>query len=94
MHMTAGQYTQKSKAPDPPITNIPGFFKELFPVECAAIVDVYCEPPFQGWKDMASQQNLPLKYYFAMGCHPHNAKEYDDSTEKILLEAMQDPYTP
>lgn len=30
-----------------------------------------------------------MKYNFVMGVHPHNAKEYDASVEKIIMEAMQ-----
>lgn len=91
MYMTTEHYQRACKGTDPQIADIPGFFKEFFPAECSSIVDVYCEPPFAGWKDMASQDNLPLKYYFAIGCHPHNAKEFNDSTEQILLEAMENP---
>jgi TatD DNase family protein len=93
MHMTTAQYQKSCKSSDPQVEDIPAFFREFFPEQCAAIVDVYCEPPFSGWKEMARQEQLPLKYYFAMGCHPHNAKEYTNSTEQILLEAMQDPYS-
>lgn len=85
-------YQEKAKAHDPQIFDIPSFMKEFFPPECASIVDIYCDPPFEGWRDMASHTDLPLKYYFAMGCHPHNAKRYDDSIEAIILEAMQNPY--
>jgi TatD DNase family protein len=85
-------YQEKAKAADPVIVDIPGFFKEFFPPECASIVDIYCDPPFDGWKDMAEQTDLPLNYQFAMGCHPHNAKRYDDKVEGIILEAMKHPY--
>lgn len=92
MFMTTQMYQEKSKDSDPSVEDIPGFFKEFFPPECASIVDVYCDPPFNGWREMASIDNLPLNYYFTMGCHPHNAKRYDDSIEKVILEAMQNPY--
>ena len=90
--MTVQMYQEKAKAHDPQIFDIPSFMKEFFPPECASIVDIYCDPPFDGWRDMASHTNLPLKYHFAMGCHPHNAKRYDDSVEAIILEAMKHPY--
>ena len=86
-------YQQKVKPNDPVVEDIPGFIKEFFPPECAAIVDIYCDPPFEGWKDMAGNNDLPMNYYFAMGCHPHNAKIYDDQVEAICLEAMKHPYT-
>jgi TatD DNase family protein len=90
--MTVQMYQEKAKAHDPQIFDIPSFMKEFFPPECASIVDIYCDPPFDGWRDMAAHTNLPLKYHFAMGCHPHNAKRYDDSVEAIILEAMKHPY--
>jgi TatD DNase family protein len=90
--MTVQMYQEKAKAHDPQIFDIPSFMKEFFPPECASIVDIYCDPPFDGWRDMAAHTDLPLKYHFAMGCHPHNAKRYDDLIEAIILEAMEHPY--
>ena len=90
--MTFQMYQERSKPVDPVVTDIPGFFKEFFPPECATILDVFCDPPFQGWKDLADNNDLPLNYYFSMGCHPHNAKKYDDEVEGIILEATQHPY--
>ena len=92
--MTVQMYQEKAKTNDPQIFDIPSFMREFFPEECASIVDIYCDPPFDGWKDMASHEDLPLKYYFAMGCHPHNAKRYNDAVENIILEAMRHPYHP
>jgi TatD DNase family protein len=92
--MTVQMYQEKVKKGDPDIKDIPQFFREFFPAECAAIVDVYCDPPFQMWKEMAAMEDLPLKYLFAMGCHPHNAKRYDDSIENVILEAMKHPFVP
>ena len=90
--MTLQMYQQKAKHTDPVIEDIPAFIREFFPPECASIVDIYCDPPFEGWKDMAEQKDLPLQYYFSMGCHPHNASRYNDSVEQIILEAMKHPY--
>jgi TatD DNase family protein len=88
-------YREKATAKDPAVVDIPAFINEFFPPECASIVDVHCDPPFQGWKQLAERAGeMPLKYYFSMGCHPHNAKRYNDSVEKIILEAMQHPYLP
>jgi TatD DNase family protein len=91
--MTVQIYQEKAKAADPVVVDIPSFFKEFFPPECASIVDIYCDPPFDGWKDMADLMELPLDYHFAIGCHPHNARKYDDKIEGIILEAMKHPYT-
>ena len=74
------------------------------------LVDVYCEPPFYGWKEYVirimalSAAELyhsladsalndtavwnGVRYNFVMGVHPHNAKEYTDEVENIILEAM------
>jgi len=92
--MTVEMYQNRAKGTDPQIPDIPAFINEFFPAECASIVDVFCEPPFPGWKDLADQEDLPLKYCFAVGCHPHHAKEYTDESEKVILEAMKHPYTP
>jgi TatD DNase family protein len=92
--MTVNMYKQRAKGTDPRVADIPAFMHEFFPEECAAIVDIYCEPPFPGWKDLANHEGLGTKYYFAVGCHPHNAKEYTDECEKVILEAMKHPYVP
>lgn len=92
--MTLSMYLEKAKSVDPVVLDIPEFIREFFPPECASIVDVYCDPPFDGWKAMAERTNLPLQYYFAMGCHPHNANGYNDSVEQIILEAITHPYGP
>jgi TatD DNase family protein len=91
--MTVQMYQDKAKTGDPVVADIPAFIREFFPPECASVVDVYCDPPFDGWKEMANQEDLPLSYYFAIGCHPHNAKKYNDSVEKVILEAMKHPYS-
>lgn len=91
--MTVNMYQEKAKAADPVVMDIPGFIREFFPPECASIVDVHCDPPFDGWKELADRKDLALEYYFSMGCHPHNAKKYDDSVEQIILEAMKHPYS-
>ena len=92
--MTVNMYQTRAKGTDPQIPDIPMFMREFFPAECASIVDVFCEPPFPGWKDLADVEDLPLNYYFAVGCHPHNAKQYTDESEKVILEAMKHPYPP
>ena len=75
VHDCATCTKKKAKAADPVVVDIPGFIREFFPPECASIVDVYCDPPFDGWKELADHKDLALEYYFSMGCHPHNAKK-------------------
>ncbi|KAL0058677.1 hypothetical protein AAF712_014638 [Marasmius tenuissimus] len=63
-----------------------------------AIVDVWCEAPVQRlWKEFADSALTEedrrvkwggLEYWFVMGMHPHNAKEYTDDIEREILEAM------
>ena len=87
-------YQDRAKSVDPVVEDVPGFFREFFPPECVSIIDVYCDPPFNGWMDMAENNELPLNYYFSMGCHPHQAKQYDDKVENIILEATKHEYPP
>ncbi|KAI0330165.1 hypothetical protein GY45DRAFT_1371002 [Cubamyces sp. BRFM 1775] len=66
-----------------------------------AIVDVYCEAPVQTqWRELAdsalSEKDRKtrwggLEYWFVMGVHPHEAKEYNDEVEREILEAMAHP---
>ncbi|KAI0655993.1 hypothetical protein C8Q70DRAFT_1057184 [Cubamyces menziesii] len=66
-----------------------------------AIVDVYCEAPVQAqWRELAdsalSEEDRKrrwggLEYWFVMGVHPHEAKEYNDDVEREILEAMAHP---
>ncbi|KAG8872925.1 hypothetical protein FRB98_009301 [Tulasnella sp. 332] len=65
------------------------------------LVDVYCEAPIlKEWKEIAdsaltSDQRAELwggiEYYFVIGVHPHNAKNYTDQVERDLLEAAAHP---
>ncbi|KIM37399.1 hypothetical protein M413DRAFT_448467 [Hebeloma cylindrosporum] len=62
-----------------------------------AIVDVWCEAPVRKiWKEFADSASDTekwggLQYWFAMGVHPHDAKKYNDSVEKDIIEAMAHP---
>lgn len=89
---TLASYQQKAKPSDPQVHDVKGFLRELFPPECASIMDVYCEPPFRGWKEVADNTELSVNYYFAIGCHPHDAKDYNDQVEQIILDAMKHEY--
>ncbi|KAI0027947.1 hypothetical protein K488DRAFT_60010 [Vararia minispora EC-137] len=66
-----------------------------------SIVDVWCEAPVQSmWREIAdsavAEENRMelwggISYWFVMGVHPHEAKQYDDFVEKDILEAMTHP---
>ncbi|EIN06476.1 hydrolase [Punctularia strigosozonata HHB-11173 SS5] len=66
-----------------------------------AIVDVYCEAPVERiWKEIADSALTPedrqknwngTEYWFVMGVHPHEAKNYNDDVERDILEAMNHP---
>ncbi len=69
------------------------FVRHFIPPETEAIVDIFCDAPVdQAWKRLRGlDYGTNRKYYFAVGVHPHNTKDYNDSVEKDLLEAHQDP---
>ncbi|KAI3610521.1 hypothetical protein WG66_006944 [Moniliophthora roreri] len=66
-----------------------------------AIVDVWCEAPVRSlWKEFAdsalSEEDRKMKwggleYWFVMGVHPHESKNYTDDVEQEILEAMKHP---
>ncbi|KAA1478797.1 hypothetical protein DENSPDRAFT_845921 [Dentipellis sp. KUC8613] len=63
-----------------------------------AIVDVWCEAPVQKvWKEIADSALTEegrvdkwggIEYWFVMGVHPHESKDYTDDVEKEILQAM------
>ncbi|KAK9894472.1 hypothetical protein P389DRAFT_197764 [Cystobasidium minutum MCA 4210] len=100
-HMMSTLSFYKSKYPDGDHATVQEFVSAYFTPEktntVEGLVDVYCEPPFTGWKDLADSalnDKTPwngVSYNFVMGVHPHNAKEYTDEVEAIILEAMKHP---
>ncbi|GJE99511.1 TatD family hydrolase [Phanerochaete sordida] len=66
-----------------------------------AIVDVWCEGPVvKQWKELADSALTAeqrekdwggMEYWFVMGVHPHEAKNYNDAVEQDILEAMKHP---
>ncbi|KAL5501228.1 hypothetical protein ACEPAH_9615 [Sanghuangporus vaninii] len=66
-----------------------------------AMIDVYCEAPIQSqWKELADSALTPelrqgkwngIEYWFVMGVHPHESKDYTDEVEAQILEAMTHP---
>ncbi|TCD59756.1 hypothetical protein EIP91_011574 [Steccherinum ochraceum] len=78
-----------------------GLYTSDRPSKVEAIVDVWCEAPvLKTWKELAdsaltkeSRKELwgGIEYWFVMGVHPHNAKNYTDEVEADILEAMKHP---
>ncbi|KDR73174.1 hypothetical protein GALMADRAFT_142314 [Galerina marginata CBS 339.88] len=75
-----------------------GFVKAMYEGRNVdAIVDVWCDAPVKKlWKEYADaamdkERWGGLEYWFALGVHPHDAKNYDDNVEKDILEAMTHP---
>ncbi|EJF65163.1 hypothetical protein DICSQDRAFT_132695 [Dichomitus squalens LYAD-421 SS1] len=66
-----------------------------------AIVDVYCEATEDNtWQEVADSALTEedrrekwggLEYWFVMGVHPHEAKDYTDAIERKIIEAMSHP---
>ncbi|KAI0779645.1 hypothetical protein C8Q74DRAFT_1199416 [Fomes fomentarius] len=66
-----------------------------------AIVDVYCEAPeHETWKEVADSALTVedrkekwggLEYWFVMGVHPHEARNYTDEIEQTIIKAMGHP---
>jgi len=69
-----------------------------------AIVDVWCDVPSVQrdglWKEFADSATSEearrrdwggLEYYFVMGIHPHNSKDYTDAVEETIIDAMAHP---
>ncbi|EMD36113.1 hypothetical protein CERSUDRAFT_116016 [Gelatoporia subvermispora B] len=101
-HLVSTYSAYRSKYPDGKYATIPDFVRELYKGKnVEAIVDVWCEAPVQQvWTELADatlndQTRMEswggLQYYFVMGVHPHDAKQYTDSVEQNILEAMTHP---
>ncbi|KDR73171.1 hypothetical protein GALMADRAFT_212641 [Galerina marginata CBS 339.88] len=75
-----------------------GFVKAMYEGRNVdAVVDVWCDAPVKTlWKEYADaamdkERWAGLEYWFALGVHPYDAKNYDDNVEKDILEAMAHP---
>lgn len=58
---------------------------------CIAVASAYVLAS-DSLADSALNDKTPwngVSYNFVMGVHPHNAKEYTDEVEAIILEAMK-----
>ncbi|KAH8105244.1 hypothetical protein BXZ70DRAFT_1004763 [Cristinia sonorae] len=104
-HIVSSYESYVSAYPEPRYNTIHEFVRGLYaserPSKIEAIVDVWCEAPvLKMWKELAdsaltaeSRRDLwgGVEYWFAMGVHPHNAKDYTDEVEAEILQAMQHP---
>ncbi|CAD6572923.1 MAG: hypothetical protein CYPHOPRED_004970 [Cyphobasidiales sp. Tagirdzhanova-0007] len=100
-HMLSTLSFFRAKYPESDKSSVQDFVRAYFSQSSSThiegLVDVYCEPPFSGWKDLAdsalhdAEAWSGVKYNYVMGVHPHNAKEYTDEVEAMILEAMKHP---
>jgi len=100
-HMLSTYGFYRSKYPDGEKGSVQEFVRSYLANEGSTrvegLVDVYCEPPFTGWNDLAESALKDkeawsgVRYNFVMGVHPHNASEYTDEVEAMILEAMEHP---
>ncbi|KAI9067238.1 hypothetical protein FKP32DRAFT_1588883 [Trametes sanguinea] len=101
-HLISTFSTYRSKYKEGKFTTVFDFVRELYKDHGVdAIVDVYCEAPVQKqWRELAdsalSEEDRKTKwggldYWFVMGVHPHEAKDYNDDVERDILEAMAHP---
>ncbi|KAL7281322.1 hypothetical protein PYCCODRAFT_1466496 [Trametes coccinea BRFM310] len=101
-HLISTFSTYRSKYKEGKFATVYDFVREVYKDHgVEAIVDVYCEAPVQKqWRELAdsalSEDDRKLKwggldYWFVMGVHPHEAKEYNDDVERDILEAMAHP---
>ncbi|KAJ7593447.1 hypothetical protein C8J56DRAFT_931112 [Mycena floridula] len=101
-HLASTYQTYRQKYPGAKYQDVYEFVREMYAgLNVEAIVDVWCEAPVEKiWKEFAdsalTQEDRDtkwggLEYYFVMGVHPHNAKEYTDAVEADILAAMKHP---
>ena len=91
---TLEAYRHSSKITTPAEKDdIPDFVNSIFPKELVAVIDIFCEPPFHSLPSQLAASaawRSGFKYFFAAGCHPHNAKDYTDEIEQEIIRSMQD----
>ncbi|KAH8836067.1 hypothetical protein DL96DRAFT_1703002 [Flagelloscypha sp. PMI_526] len=100
-HLLSTFTTYRSKYPDGRFTDIFDFVRGVYKDQgVESIVDVWCEAPVTPtWKELAdsalaadAQTNWGgVQYWFVIGVHPHNAKDYTDEVENQLLAAAAHP---
>ncbi|KAM5531077.1 hypothetical protein V8D89_015242 [Ganoderma adspersum] len=101
-HLLSTYSFYRSKYKQARYTTVYDFVRELYKDRGVdAIVDVYCEAPkLKTWKEIADSALTEegrrelwggLEYWFVMGVHPHEAKNYTDEIEREIIEAMAHP---
>ncbi|KAL0576773.1 hypothetical protein V5O48_005215 [Marasmius crinis-equi] len=101
-HLASTYETYRGKFKEAKYETVYDFVRGMYEgKKVEAIVDVWCEAPVQKlWKEFADSALTEedrrtkwggLEYWFVMGVHPHNAKDYTDDVERDILEAMAHP---
>ncbi|GAA5884680.1 hypothetical protein JCM6882_005347 [Rhodosporidiobolus microsporus] len=97
-HVLSTFLAYKDKYPEGEHQTIQSFVSATLPT-MSAVVDVWCEAPMTAsWRevvdslsDLKKENPKALDYHFVVGCHPHEAKSYDDDLEASFLEAHAHP---
>ncbi|KAF6751932.1 hydrolase [Ephemerocybe angulata] len=101
--MYRGRYSTRGEDVNdlPAIETVYDFAKVMYEGRgVEAIIDVWCEVEQNKtrlWKEFADaalekeSKWGSMQYWFVIGVHPHEAKNYDDEMEKLLLEAAEHP---
>ncbi|KAJ7069981.1 hydrolase [Mycena amicta] len=101
-HLASTFEAYRHKYPDGQYTTVFDFVRGLYAsAGVQEIVDVWCEAPIRPlWREFADsalteqdrrQQWGGTGYWFVMGVHPHEAKNYNDAVEAEIIEAMAHP---
>ncbi|GAA5821318.1 hypothetical protein JCM11251_004569 [Rhodosporidiobolus azoricus] len=97
-HVLSTFLAYKEKYPEGQHQTIQEFVKATLPT-MDAVVDVWCEAPMtSSWREVVDllselkkEDPTALNYHFVVGCHPHEAKNYNDELEKSFLDAHAHP---
>ncbi|KAF9257352.1 Metallo-dependent hydrolase [Marasmius fiardii PR-910] len=101
-HLASTYESYRSKYPSGKYETVYDFVKGVYQDKnVEGIVDVWCEAPVREiWREFADSALDEgdrrtkwggMEYWFVMGVHPHNAKDYTDDIEREILEAMNHP---
>ncbi|KAJ7621316.1 hydrolase [Roridomyces roridus] len=101
-HLASTFEAYRLKYPNGEYKTVYDFVRGLYvPAGVQEIVDVWCEAPVRPlWREFADSALTEEKrrdlwggmgYWFVMGVHPHQAKDYTDAVEADIIEAMAHP---
>ncbi|KAJ7621334.1 hydrolase [Roridomyces roridus] len=101
-HLALTFESYRRKYPNGEYKTVYDFVQALYvPAGVQEIVDVWCEAPVRPlWREFADSALTEEKrrdlwggmgYWFVMGVHPHQAKDYTDAIEADIIEAMAHP---